>query len=145
MRSIYFDMDGTLADFYNVKDWLRDLENENTKPYKQAKSLVPKKDFQLMIRKLQKKGFRICIVSWLSKTGSELFHKKIIREKLLWLKNNYPTIQWNEIKIVKYGTPKSTVVKENGILFDDEKRNREEWGLEKSYNVENIMEVLGKF
>ena len=30
--TIYFDMDGTLANFYGVENWLDYLENEDTTP-----------------------------------------------------------------------------------------------------------------
>ena len=51
-------------------------------------------------------------------------------------------VTWNEIKIVKYGTPKSSVVSiQNGILFDDEEKNRTEWN-GTAYDVNNIIEVL---
>jgi hypothetical protein len=53
-----------------------------------------------------------------------------------------PSVIWNEIKIVKYGIPKSSVVNmQNGILFDDEEKNRMEWnGI--AYDVHNIIETL---
>ena len=62
--------------------------------------------------------------------------------KVNWLKKHLPSVKWNEVQIVKYGTPKSTVVrKKGGILFDDEERNRTEWdGI--AYDVHNIIEVL---
>ena len=62
--------------------------------------------------------------------------------KLEWLANHMPSVEWNEIKIVEYGTPKSTVVNvQNGILFDDEEKNRTEWN-GTAYDVNNIIEVL---
>ena len=32
-KKIYFDMDGTIADFYGVDGWLADLEAHNVRPY----------------------------------------------------------------------------------------------------------------
>jgi hypothetical protein len=43
---------------------------------------------------------------------------------------------------VPYGTPKHTL--SNGILFDDEQKNRENWG-NGAYNVDNIIGVLKGF
>ena len=37
--TIYFDMDGTLANFYGVENWLDYLENEDTTPYAIARPL----------------------------------------------------------------------------------------------------------
>ena len=46
--TIYFDMDGTLANFYGVENWLDYLENEDTTPYEIAKPLFnfSAKDFE---------------------------------------------------------------------------------------------------
>ena len=53
-----------------------------------------------------------------------------------------PSVEWNEIHIVKYGTPKETVVNNPlGILFDDEEQNRNNWtGI--AHDEKNIIEVL---
>ena len=37
MRTIYFDMDGTIADLYGNENWLDYLEHEMTKPYRNAR------------------------------------------------------------------------------------------------------------
>jgi hypothetical protein len=53
-----------------------------------------------------------------------------------------PSIEFDEIKIVKYGTPKSEVVSiANGILFDDEEQNRKEWKGQ-AYNEKEIIKIL---
>ena len=39
-RTIYFDMDGTIADLYGIKNWLAYLKEENTLPYEVAKPLL---------------------------------------------------------------------------------------------------------
>ena len=48
-KSITFDMDGTLADFYGVENWVDYLNNEDTTPYKNAKPLF---NFQVLARLL---------------------------------------------------------------------------------------------
>jgi hypothetical protein len=49
---------------------------------------------------------------------------------------------FHEVKIVAYGTPKSEVVDyPDGILFDDELRNRDEWK-GTAYDVANLLETL---
>jgi len=40
MKAIYFDMDGTIADFYSVENWLEDLRMENVAPYILAKPML---------------------------------------------------------------------------------------------------------
>lgn len=141
-KAIYFDMDGTIADLYGVENWLKRLENFDTTPYGEAKTMFNLTGLARRLKTLQRKGYRLGIVSWLSKTSDELNDVLIEWRKLNWLKQHLPSIVWDEIHIVAYGTPKSEVVEfPNGILFDDEAKNRNEWkGL--SFNEKVIMEVL---
>lgn len=121
---IYLDMDGTIADLYGVENWLDDLINGNARPYREAKRMVNEE----VLENLVKLGYELAIVSWLAKNSNKEYDKMVRNAKREWLRRNYPNIQFVEMHIVKYGTPKSKVVKEkNGILFDDEKPNREEW------------------
>ena len=141
-KAIYFDMDGTIANLYGVDGWLEMLINEDTTPYAKAMPLVRLATLARILNRLQKDGWHIGIVSWLSKNGSEEYNKAVTETKIEWLANHMPSVRWNEIKIVKYGTPKSMVVsKSNGILFDDEEQNRVNW-TGKAYDVHNILEIL---
>ena len=144
-KTIYFDLDGTLCDFYGVENWLEYLENEDTTPYAIARPLFNFSVFARLLHKLQKNGYKIGIVSWLSKCGSTAYNTAVTSVKLAWLEKHLPSVEWDEIKIVNYGTPKSTVVNDvEGYLFDDEKRNRDEWG-KNSFDVKNIIEILRDF
>ena len=58
---------------------------------------------------------------------------------MAWLKIHLPSVEWNEIHIVAYGTPKSTCG--CGILFDDEEQNRKEWG-EGAYEPCDLLDFL---
>lgn len=127
-QTIYFDMDGTIANFYGVEGWLDYLTQHNPAPYKQAEPLVNMSHLAKLLHKAQKKGYEVGIVSWLSKNSTEEYDKAVTEAKLGWLNKHLPSVEFNEIKIVKYGTPKSTVVDNPfSILFDDEEPNRNEW------------------
>ena len=144
-RAIYFDMDGTIANLYGVENWLDSLIAEQTKPYRIAKSLMDMRELGKVLNHLQDMGYHIGIVSWLSKNGSEEYNTKVTKAKQEWLKRHIGAVEWDEIKIVEYGTPKSTVVQySNGILFDDEERNRKEWALGNglAFDVNNILNIL---
>ena len=65
--TIWFDMDGTIADLYGVDGWLEDLINQNPRPYIEAKPLLNLSLLARRLNKLQKKGYKIGIISWLSK------------------------------------------------------------------------------
>jgi len=139
---ICFDMDGTIADLYGVEGWLENLIEENTRPYEEAKVLLNMQALARVLNNLQKKGYEIGIISWLSKNGSEKYNEKVKLAKIEWLKNHLKSVRFDFLEIVKYGTDKNLVCTgKSDILFDDEIGNRENWkGI--SYNVENIIEVL---
>ena len=64
-KAIYFDMDGTLADFYAIENWLRYLENESAFPYSACVPLINRRgEFARLIRGLQARGYVVGIISW---------------------------------------------------------------------------------
>lgn len=142
-RTIYFDMDGTIADLYAVPNWLNKLEAENPEPYEAAKPLCDLAQLGALCCELQAEGWKIGIISWLSKTSSKNYDKLVRQAKKNWLKEFLP-IKFNEIHIVKYGTPKHSVAKDkNGILFDDEIQNCEKWkGMAFNVMKYDIIEIL---
>lgn len=141
-RAIYFDMDGTIADFYGVEGWLSYLIAGNVKPYRDAKPLVNMRSLSAKLKMLQLMGYRIGIISWLSKSGTETYNQQVTEIKLKWLKKHLGSVAWDEIKIVPYGTPKQLSVDcPAGLLFDDEEQNRNNW-IGRAENVNNILETL---
>lgn len=144
-RAIYFDMDGTIANLYGVENWLDNLMNEYTRPYREAKAMVNMKALGRELNRLQAEGYVIGVVSWLSKNGTDEYGERVAKAKREWLARHIGAVEWDEVHIVKYGTPKYKVVDvPNGILFDDEERNRKEWALGNglAFGVENIVEIL---
>ena len=139
---ICFDMDGTIANLYGVEGWLENLIAEDVRPYREAEVLLNMNSLARKLNKLQKQGHEIVVISWLSKCGSENYNKAVTEVKKAWLKKHLGSVRFDEVNIVKYGTPKSLFCKsENDILFDDEEQNRTDW-TGKAYNVNNILEVL---
>lgn len=142
MKAIYFDMDGTIANLYGVSDWLDDLRNEKVRPYKEAATMVRMATLARLLHKLQNNGYSIGIVSWLCRGGSQKYNEAVTAAKIKWLKLHLPSVEFNEIHIVEYGTPKEKVVKyPQGILFDDEERNRKNWKGQ-SFSEKNLLENL---
>ena len=127
-KTIYFDMDGTIADLYAVDGWLDMLRAYDETPYKQAKVMLNMSYLARLLNALQKQGYKIGIVSWLSKCPQPAFDLFVANAKYEWLHKHLKSVHFDEIRIVGYGTPKSSVVAcPCGILFDDESKNREEW------------------
>ena len=139
--TIFFDMDGTIADLYGVENWLEYLINNDEYPYTNARPLVNLNGLARILNRLQKEGYRIGIISWLSKNGNNEYDEKVTAAKIKWLKKHLASVQFDEINIVNYGTPKETFNNNNDILFDDEEPNRNNW-TGRAFNVNNIIEIL---
>lgn len=139
IRQINFDMDGTIANLYGVDGWLNDLINKNTRPYAEAQPMMNFSALARVLNRLQRNGYKLCVISWLAKNSNEEYDARVAETKRQWLAKRLPSVKWDEINIVAYGTPKQTIGK--GILFDDEAQNRKAWN-GKAYNVENIIEIL---
>lgn len=141
-KAIYFDMDGTIANLYGVENWLEKIINEDASLYTEALPLVRMNVLARLLNKLQKNGYIIGVVSWLAKNSSENYDTEVTKAKINWLNSHLASVNFDEVKIVPYGTPKEEVVNfPNGILFDDETPNRNNW-LGIAFDETEILEVL---
>lgn len=142
MKAIYFDMDGTLADLYNVSGWLDSLHASDPSPYMIARPMLHFSTLARLLNILQHKGYVLGVISWLAKNADENYNTAVTIAKTAWLKRHLPSVHWNEITIVPYGTPKEEVASfPNGILFDDNESIRKAWS-GTAYDVDNIIEIL---
>ena len=140
--TINFDMDGTIADLYGVENWLAMLTAEDTTPYEDALPLLRLSAQARRQNNLQRNGYYIAIISWLSKTGSAEYNERVTEAKMQWLAQHMPAVNWDRIIIVPYGTPKQNFCENPlDILFDDEAKNRD-IRTGRAYDVQNIMEIL---
>lgn len=145
--NIYFDLDGTLADFYSVDNWLQKILENDSSPYREARPLYNFSYLAKLIRKCQKKGIEFSIISWGSKNSTEKFLTAVADEKRQWLKTHLPSVNFSQIIIVPYGTPKENYKNSRfDILFDDEQANRKNWkngAFEPQYIIP-ILKLLAK-
>ena len=142
MRTIWWDMDGTIANLYAVEDWLPKLRNEDPTPYTEAEVLWNMSQLARLMNRVQKLGYKLGIISWTSKGGSESYNKAVAEAKLGWLGQHLASVHFDSIRIVSYGTPKSLVMDtEEDILFDDEEPNRTNWQGE-AFEPEMMLKVL---
>lgn len=127
VRSLYFDMDGTIADLYAVPNWLPKLRAYDASPYEDAVPLVDMEELNEYITRLQDNGWRVGVVSWLSKVPTPEYDRAVSTSKYLWLTRNLPTL--DEINFVSYGVAKQDAVaaSDNAILVDDEEQNLRAW------------------
>ena len=139
--TIWFDMDGTIADLYGVEDWLPMLQASDPTPYIVAKPLVRLSTLAYMLNKLKASGYRVGVISWLSKSGTPAYNAVVTAAKIAWLRKHLPSVAFDDIKIVPYGVNKNLFNAGDDILFDDEEPNRNNW-TGTAYNVNNIIETL---
>ncbi len=144
INTIYFDMDGTIADLYGQENWLQDILTEKTDAYQNAKPLTDMKKLEKILLELQTKNVKIGIITWLGKNANQSYKNKTREAKHNWLKKHLPNLNFDEIHMVQYGTPKHLIAKDrNGILFDDDITVREKWqGIAINPEVQNILDVL---
>ncbi len=139
IREINFDMDGTIADLYGCSGWLEDIIAEDTRPYEQAKPLV---NMSVLARLLNKKiasGYKVNVISWTAKNGSEDYNARVEEAKKQWLAKHLKSVRFSAVKVLPYGTPKQE--HGCGVLFDDEEQNRIAWfGI--AFDEKNIIEEL---
>jgi hypothetical protein len=143
-KVLVFDMDGTIADFYGVDNWLDDLNNYCTRPYEIAKPLYDMVELVNLLEELKKIGYIIAITTWLSANSTKEYDDRVRKAKLEWLKKySFP---YDEIHLVKYGTTKANCTRKLGgfqILVDDNEKVRKGWNLGATINAnEDIIEKL---
>ena len=64
-------------------------------------------------------------MSWLSKGSTPQYDEAVRKAKIKWLRTHLKSVRFDTIDIITYGEPKQNG--RNGILFDDEAKNRENW------------------
>lgn len=144
MKTLVFDMDGTLANTYGVNGWLQMLRAEDPTPYEKAKPLYDMVLLTAILWVLKNDGWRIAVTSWLAKESTPEYDAKVRQAKIDWLhRYDFP---YDEIHIVKYGTTKANCTRKHGgfqILVDDNEKVRKGWTLGDTINAnENIIPAL---
>ncbi len=119
MMNFIFDMDGTIADLYHVENWLPKLRAYDPSPYKEAVPMWDMDRLSTVLEALRALGHTVTVVSWLSKESTIEYSRATRAAKRAWLREQ--KFPFDEIHLVKYGTPKSKFSKSDAIniFFDD--------------------------
>ena len=141
--TIYFDMDGTIADLYGVEGWLAHLQAQNTHPYEVAAPLVDMDKLAALLTACKVLGYKVGIISWVSKSGTKAYNEEVRAAKHKWLADHLK-VALDEVHIVKYGVRKDYIAKDkNGIIFDDDVSVRAKWrGIAINPNETDILHSL---
>ena len=141
---IYFDMDGTVYDLYNVDNWLEKLRSEDVSVYSTGNRLF-NDDFYKVVSALMRYGVRFGVITWGSMTATPEFEEQTRQTKLQWVKEHLPFVE--SFCYQQYGTPKQQAVKnrtKNDILIDDNSDVLRVWingNTRKGYQVTNEKNV----
>lgn len=147
VRMICFDMDGTIADLYNVPNWLYRLRSNDPTPYLEARPLWDIAQLVSILNALTAEGWEIRVISWLSKDSTEEYKSAVRKAKREWL-NRY-SFPCSHCHLIQYGTTKADCVRkctDKAILIDDSPSVRKGWHLGETIDptTENLIEVLSK-
>ena len=149
MKTIAFDMDGTIADLYGERGWLESLRNEDSSIFAKCDPLVDIELFKATCHKLQNKGWTIGIITWLPKFASEVFEHECEETKKYWLKKH--GLDFFQFMVCqKYGTDKKTGLPfraDYNLLVDDNREVRAEWEINERYETlteKDIVQELEK-
>ena len=135
MKSIWFDMDGTIADLYKVEGWLTKLRSNDWSVYSEC---APRHNYQRInaaVEALIENGWQVGVITWASKGigwGKDL--DKIAEVKFDWLCKFFPALADGHFACIPYGYSKADFLEEKmgdcytvSYLVDDNKEVRQEW------------------
>ena len=122
-KTIYFDMDGTLAGLFFVKGFSAMLSAGDMTPYTVARPLYNATEMNAVVKALKNKGYEIGVISYADAENLEA----ATAAKMEWLKINFPYASVENIHITTKATSKASYYRNGDILVDDAKANREEW------------------
>lgn len=129
-KSINWDMDGTIANFYSVPDWLTKVHSEDVSPYLDAEPMWDMEKLAKILLRLKSAGWEINVITWLAMNSSEEYKDAVRAAKLAWL-NKWGFV-YDHFHGVQYGATKADSVRKRtdyGILIDDNEKVRNGWSL----------------
>lgn len=147
-KMICFDMDGTIADLYEVPGWLEMLRAYDPTPYAVAAPMWDMSELAELLHQVQAIGIEVRIITWLSKESTADYDRAVREAKREWLEaQGFP---FDHFHGVRYGATKADSIRqylgedETAILFDDNAKVRKGWHMGEAIDpVEcDILEVL---
>jgi hypothetical protein len=133
VKMVCFDMDGTIADLYNVDNWLTMLRAEDPTPYRVASPMWNMIELIEVCERLKESGIEVRVITWLSKDSSEDYKRATRKAKAEWLDTVGLTV--DHFHAVRYGATKADSIRrylgedETAILIDDNEKVRKGWNV----------------
>lgn len=134
IKTIWFDMDGTIAELYKVPNWLEMLRTSDWRVYDKC---LPRANFERInsaIEALTAHGWQVGVITWASKGISWGMDCDCIGDvKFNWLTRYFPALVDGKFACIPYGESKAQFLLdmedagEVNYLVDDNKEVREDW------------------
>ena len=130
--TVYFDMDGTLADLYGVHDVFKRLDSNDATVYLEAEPISKYVD---RLKEFKAMGYMIGIITaglrFPAGTPDDIrdkMNEDTAEAKQQWLHENGISPYTDSFQFVPYGVSKYEVAKDKtGILVDDDDRALNTW------------------
>ena len=129
--TVWFDMDGTIADLYGHENWLKRLRDEDATIFEELKPMCDMSEFLDDIYALLNANdayVEIGIITWTPMEAPYKFQNECAIAKTNWIEAYLPEI--DEFHAIPYGTPKQSVINTKQgyhILVDDNEEVRKTW------------------
>lgn len=131
-RTVYFDMDGTLADLYGVHDVFKRLDNNDASVYIEA-APIPK--YVEMLKEFKNMGYMVGIITAGSRfppgTPDDVrdkMNEDTAEAKQQWLQEQGLSSYIDSFQFIPYGVSKYEVAEDKtAILVDDDDRVLSTW------------------
>lgn len=118
---VYVDLDGTVANLYDVPGWLGRILAGDDLPYRVARPCGDMGGLRELARRVD-----MTFLSWGPRGADGAFLGRVRAAKRAWL--DAQGLESVPLVCIPYGTPKSQAARAAGAyLLDDEERNVKEW------------------
>lgn len=121
-KTVYLDMDGTIANLYGIKNWLPRLRAEDKTIFLECEPMISEKE---LLNKFPTENFEMKILSMTPLNATENYCLDVINQKNEWLNKYFPSITKRIYK--PYGHNKNLKNSKNAILIDDSEPIRNSW------------------
>ena len=136
---IFFDLDGTVYNLYQISGWKEKLENENPEVFREGSFIGNYPEFMAICHKLLERGIQFGVITWLPMQASEEYEKECAEVKREWVKKFMPFV--TEFTAQAYGIPKQNAIIKRAkrmYLLDDNAEVCEMWKTEKMRVAINV-------
>ena len=136
---IYFDLDNTVYDLYNIENWEPKLCAEDADVFKEGNFIGDYTRFIAACTELIKKGVQFGVITWLPMQATEEYERECAEVKREWVKKFMPFV--TEFTAQTYGIPKqNSIIKraKRMYLLDDNAEICEMWKTEKMRIAINV-------